>query len=479
MLIGRKTVVNPQKTSHQNSCSTPKTACTDFIMTSQSNGAHGGGLLAIAEDIVQQTQRIARYLEANGLERPTFASNCTSRPETLEYAKLQGELKRSLEDLQYLVEGPKRHFRNLACQGYELAAVSVALDFDFFSIVPAEGSISLADLAERAGVDYDRTSRIVRLLATESIFTEPAPGYVAHNPSSYLLHKDEEIRATLHYTVDEMLKAATATADTVKASPKTYDSAVTPFTTRHGLPIFNFYEKDTLRSIRFAKAMAGWAKLNLNIDALKDSFPWGSLNGTVVDVGGGSGKVSITLAQVSMQLALTPYLFSLAYPPFSPYRPQSFPNLSFIVQDSADMHVAGQSLLTDETRGRVTFMQHSFFDPQPVGDAAAFILRACALNWCDARVVDMFRALVPGLERCKPGTPLLINDMILPEQGVLARDVERGMRQIDMIMLVGFGGKLRTADEFEALLKQADERYEIRSVRPEGLMGLVEARLRR
>ncbi len=41
--------------------------------------------------------------------------------------------------------------------------------------------------------------------------------------------------------------------------------------------------------------------MNLNYNALKDSFPWGDLNGTVVDVGGGSGKVSITLAQVTKQ----------------------------------------------------------------------------------------------------------------------------------------------------------------------------------
>ena len=39
--------------------------------------------------------------------------------------------------------------------------------------------------------------------------------------------------------------------------------------------------------------------VNLNINALKDSFPWDNLKGTVVDVGGGSGKVSITLAQVT------------------------------------------------------------------------------------------------------------------------------------------------------------------------------------
>lgn len=307
-----------------------------------------------------------------------------------------------------------------------------------------------------------------------------------------------------------MFKAATATADNVRASPKSYDSAVTPFTTRHGLPIFNFYEKDTQRSIRFAKAMAGWAKCRSPFSFVgifrascfskfgfslfpveyrrltRKSEPEHRCSERLLSMGQSERnrcrcrrwqRQGLHYSSKGKEAILTFSLLFVTF--FSHSLIQSFPNLNFVVQDSADMHVAGQSLLTDDTRGRVTFMQHSFFDPQPVGDAAAFILRACALNWCDARVVDMFRALVPGLERSKPGTPLLINDMILPDQGVLTRDVERGMRQIDLIMLVGFGGKLRTADEFEALLKQADERYEIRSIRPEGLIGLVEAHLRR
>ncbi|KAI9752217.1 MAG: hypothetical protein M4579_005720 [Chaenotheca gracillima] len=433
-------------------------------MSTQTNGVHTNGvaskatshkdLLALADDVVQQTQAVAEYLRANQYAEPTGAPDDTGRPETLEYAKLHGGLKRSIDDLQYLVEGPKRHFRTLCCQGYELAAIQVALDFNFFGIVPAEGQISFESLSKKAGVDLDRTRRIVRSLATSFIFREPTPGYVAHNPSSYLLHTDEEVRSTLHYTLDEMLKAASSTADNVRASPYEYDSALTPFMTRHGLPIFDFYEKDAPRSVRFAKAMAGWAKLNLNINALKEAFPWESLKGTVVDVGGGSGKVSITLAQ-------------------------SFPAIDFIVQDSADMHAAGQSLLTDDVRNRVSFAQHSFFEPQPVGNAAAFILRACALNWCDRDVVTMFRALVPGLERSPPTTPLLINDLVVPPQGTLTRDVERGLRQIDLIMLVGFGGKLRTEAEFGALLKEADGRFEIQSFRPEGLMGLLEVYLRR
>ena len=222
--------------------------------------------------------------------------------------------------------------------------------------------------------------------------------------------------------------------------------------------------------------------VNLNYNALKEAYPWGNLKGTVVDIGGGSGIVSITLAKVTKQPSLSPIHALPSIDALLIARPQTqqFPALNFIVQDSADMHAAGQELLTtDDLRSRVSFMQHSFFEPNPVGDAAAFILRACALNWCDKDVVTMFRSLVPGLERSKPTTPLLINDLVMPKQGALERSFERGLRQIDLIMLVGFGGKLRTEAEFGDLLKQADERFEIRGSYPEGLMGVLEVYLRR
>lgn len=158
---------------------------------------------------------------------------------------------------------------------------------------------------------------------------------------------------------------------------------------------------------------------------------------------------------------------------------QHFPVLDFIVQDPADMHAAGQSLLTKNVGVRVSFMQHSFFEPLPIGDADAFILRTCVLNQCDRHDVTMFRALVLGPERSKPTTPLLINDLVVPAQGTLTLDSESSLRQIDLIMLAGFGGKLRTETEFGALLRQADERHEIRSFRLEGLVGLLEVYLRR
>lgn len=157
-------------------------------------------MLALAEEITRRTQDITEYLRANEYSQPTLSADSIERPETVEYTMLYGKLQRSLEDLQYLAGGPKRHFRSLCCQGYETAAIQVALEFNFFRIVPPEGQISIEELAEKAGVDVDRTRRIVRLLVTEFIFQEPTPGRIAHNPSSFLLHVDEEICSTLHYT---------------------------------------------------------------------------------------------------------------------------------------------------------------------------------------------------------------------------------------------------------------------------------------
>lgn len=38
-----------------------------------------------------------------------------------------------------------------------------------------------------------------------------------------------------------------------------------------------------------------------NIVELRDNYPWANLKGTIVDIGGGSGHVSIEMARVSQE----------------------------------------------------------------------------------------------------------------------------------------------------------------------------------
>lgn len=139
----------------------------------------------------------------------------------------------------------------------------------------------------------------------------------------------------------------------------------------------------------------------------------------------------------------------------------------------------GKDTLSTNLKDRVAYNQHSFFDPNPIKNASAFLIRQCTHNWADQDVVRIFKGFVSGLENSSPQTPLLINDIIIPEPGVLPRHEERKLRQVDMVMLVNCGAKQRTEAEFKALLTQADSRYKIRNVFTDGPLGLLEVYLQR
>lgn len=132
-----------------------------------------------------------------------------------------------------------------------------------------------------------------------------------------------------------------------------------------------------------------------------DSFGWESLkNGTVVDVGGSHGIVSIELAR-------------------------KFPSLHFIVQDRAEVIAESSPTVPKDVADRVTFMTHDFFSEQPVKNADVFFFRWVFHNWGDQYCVKILQALIPAL---KPGARVLIQDILLPEPGAMSIWPERKMR---------------------------------------------------
>ncbi|KAF7538424.1 hypothetical protein G7054_g2977 [Neopestalotiopsis clavispora] len=153
-------------------------------MGPKSNGSATGAahLLALAKSIVDRTEDITKYLESNGLEAPSFSPNYDEPSETPEYMALHSSLKASLDELSHLVDGPKRYLRSLLCQTNDLVAFQVAFEFDFFGIVPHGSSISIDDLATKAGLDIDRTARCVRMLATHHVFQELEPSILLIPP---------------------------------------------------------------------------------------------------------------------------------------------------------------------------------------------------------------------------------------------------------------------------------------------------------
>ncbi|RYP52771.1 hypothetical protein DL768_002122 [Monosporascus sp. mg162] len=422
------------------------------ILVHKGSSSESAHLLRLANDILNDTTRIIRYLNTHERLTQSFARNSTERLETDEYNSVRNSLIANLEDLKYLIEGPRNAMRTFLRLGNDLAALQVAFEFELFRLIPRDGDMDVAQLALEAGMDEDRACRVLRMLATHRIFIETTPRSFAHTPSSILFHDDEELMCTGQYIMDEFFKAASESASCIRAAPQVSSSVHSPFATRHGVPLFKYYEQHPDRAARFAKAMAGWTKLDRQVD-VKGGFPWGNLQGTVLDVGGGSGHVSMALAQ-------------------------EFPQLNFIVQDgSAEMLAEGTMLkktLPGEVSRRVSFMRHDFFESQTVRNVSAVLVRQVTHNWTGEDVVRILRAIIPTLEGSKRPTPLLINDTVMPEPRELPLHEERVYRNLDMMMFVCLGSKQRTRSEFAALLEKADERFSICNVYTDGNMSMLE-----
>ncbi|KAF2231409.1 sterigmatocystin 8-O-methyltransferase precursor [Viridothelium virens] len=414
-------------------------------------------LVPLAQSILSLTQSLSSHLSQLSHPAPTFHSTSAGPPLTLTYESLRYRLNSAALDLLRLVNGPKNTFRTFLFSHYDLAAYQVALEFDFFGAVPLDGKVTVQEIAAKVGIDLDRTSRILRTLATQRVFREVGREGLGstfeHTALSSMLARDKTLRDAFLMHLDEFFGAASATSMSLHNAPKISDAMHSPFYARHGVPAYEFYDKNPDKAIRFASAMAGVTKLDHQVTKLRDEFNWASLPaGNVVDVGGGSGHVCIQLAR-------------------------EFTHLKFIIQDRLVMLNEGRELWTDGLKDRVEFMEHDLFKPQPIHDASAFFMRHVTHNWTNPDCVRIFRSLVPALEKCAKGTPLLINDHVIPEFGEKTSFAEYEIRQLDMLMCVVLGSKQRSRKEFEALLKEADQRFRLVKANSTETIGFLEVYL--
>ncbi|KAJ7244419.1 hypothetical protein B0H12DRAFT_1129472 [Mycena haematopus] len=151
---------------------------------------------------------------------------------------------------------------------------------------------------------------------------------------------------------------------------------------------------------RFGKAMAGTGSWEAP-GAVLHGFDWASLprGSVVVDVGGGIGSTSMLLASA-----------------YADVDAGGGGGLRFVIQDRPVVVEMGEKAwrakcpeLLDS--GIVRFQVHDFFTPQPVTDAAVFILRVVLHDWPDAFAQ---RILLRLREAAVPHTKLVLADFVLP-----------------------------------------------------------------
>lgn len=202
---------------------------------------------------------------------------------------------------------------------------------------------------------------------TNRIFKEVSPGVVAHTAASKALANDDLLQDWVGFCVQDLwpvstelvpclspanvFKAAVATLEALTRFPGSQEDTQTGFQVAFDLvdkeSMFTAFGKDPARGKQFHRAMGSLASgAGYEVDFFVDNYDWNSINekaGTVVDVGGSHGFVSVAIAK-------------------------KFENIKFVVEDLPKAFATAPKL-EGELAERITFEGYDYFTPQPVKGA--------------------------------------------------------------------------------------------------------------
>ncbi|KAI0931113.1 hypothetical protein AcW2_010267 [Taiwanofungus camphoratus] len=377
-----------------------------------------------------------------------------------------------------LVSEPQSRLMEIASKFYVSRALHVAAEARIADILadadPNEG-MSIQQISQQVGIQERKLSewqrllilrdfteiavRVLRCLCTIHVFVEVKSNHFANSHTSRCLVGNNPLRCWLLtngldiYTAsDKLLAVLFDPVKTHSASPRE-----TAFQEAMGtkLTMWEYFEQGveqpdgTVRPNRgleiFTLAMLGGGRVHA--PPLYADYPWESIgSGTVVDVGGGVGGMSLDLAK-------------------------KFPKLRFVVQDRASVVKQAEAVWLRELpeavkTGRVKFMVHDFFTEQPVKGAEVYLMRYILHDWPDDESVAILKQLCQvmgpnsrvltadqvihttlGSSHLKPAPPPLPANYGYAHQFAHIRDLN---------MLTLFNGMERTPDDLSILAKRAD-----------------------
>jgi hypothetical protein len=206
----------------------------------------------------------------------------------------------------------------------------------------------------------------------------------------------------------------------------------------HGRTMDAAFAAEPARRVRYDSAMDAFSNdRSFSMEHLVSGFDWAGLGeGTVVDVGGGIGSASRALAR-------------------------KFEKLRFVVEDREE--VVKNAVVEEEgIKGKIEFVVHDFFQPQPVKDADVYFFRRVMMEWTDEKCVDMIKALKPAL---KKGALVQVQDPYLGEPGAYPVWQERKFRDSDLLALAVANAGSREEEQWEGIFKSAGPGFEFKGVR--------------
>ncbi|KAJ6259262.1 O-demethylpuromycin-O-methyltransferase [Drechslerella dactyloides] len=341
-----------------------------------------------------------------------------------------------------LVSDPSLRVIEVALQHYESRSMHIAASLRIPDILAEHGDTGcdIKDLAARVGIEARKLSRVMRCLCSIHVFRETAEDVFANNAISAALVGNDPLRAYIllcgqyAYTASDYLPRiltdpvkgpsysvdVTAFQDAVGTKKSIWDWMEETTTARDildgrngpdgaqsaypgifGNELQEYMKKtddgedDRKRVPRpehdiFSLAMIGGGRVS-GIAHLYD-FPWASLgSATVVDVGGGMGGFSLGLSHL-------------------------YPDLNFVIQDRGKTLSKGEAEVWPREnpsalqQGRVKFIEHDFFEENPVKGADIYWLRYILHDWGDDYCVRILKGIKGAMG---PRSRLLICDQVM------------------------------------------------------------------
>jgi DNA-binding transcriptional ArsR family regulator len=313
-------------------------------------------------------------------------------------------------------------------------AITAAADLGIADAL-AKGPLSADELAVTIDADADTVSRLLRALITRGIFRQRRDGRYALTPLADTLRSDAEVSlaglARL-MGLPEHRECWNHLTDAVRTG-----EAVIP--KLHGKSGFEMLADEPVIAEIFNRAMTSMSELAVASVTAAYDF---SRYGTIVDVGGGHGRLLAAILDAT-------------------------PQARGILFDLPEVVAGAPALLAEHhVADRVRVVEGSFFDEVPDG-GDVYVLKNVIHDWPDD---DPVKILGNVRTAAGIGKHVLLVECVIPRHGR-----EFVGKWMDLEMLVCAAGRERTADEYRRLLRRAGFRM-TRVVETASPFSVVEAR---
>jgi SAM-dependent methyltransferase len=299
----------------------------------------------------------------------------------------------------------------------------------------AEGPKTVAALAEKAGLPAESLQRLLRGLSAFGVFEESADGMFSQTELSACMRRGAipSLREMILVLNDD------AVLNGWRRLPHVLDSGAPAFAAANGESFFHYIAANQERSALMGEFMTGiYGSEGAKIAASVSFARFGSL----LDIGGGQGHVLADILQRN-------------------------PRVRGALFDLPQTAKIARGYLTDRGFAHCEVLAGDFFGSIPAGFDAYFI-KSVLHDWDDessARILSNCRKAMPEHGR------VLVADIVVKP----GKPVRHPHRLIDLEMMVSFGGKERTAEDFQKLLTQVGLKLEQITPVNDSFLSVVEA----